>query len=109
MPVVASATRVNLVGQILTVLNLRQKFGLDSCDIQTTMRVVVVKSGEERVGLLVDQVHDVILVSAADVEPPPANVVGISGDFLSGVVKMDNQLVAIVNVDELIKNNQQVA
>ena len=50
-----------------------------------------------------------ILVSAADIEPPPANVVGISGDFLSGIVKMDNQLVAIVNVDELIKNNQQVA
>ena len=96
---------MNLRGEIATVIDLRVKFGLDSLAINDEMKVVVVKQGTENVGLLVDGVSDVVLADSHDIAVPPSNVSGVTGIFFDGIYKMEKDLVAVLNVDELLKMN----
>jgi purine-binding chemotaxis protein CheW len=72
---------VNLRGHIVTVLDLRETFGLTPQPLHNAMRIVMVNLQGEPVGLLVDGVHDVVRAEGKDIQLPPANVSGVSGRF----------------------------
>ncbi|MCK5521129.1 MAG: chemotaxis protein CheW, partial [Candidatus Marinimicrobia bacterium] len=78
---------VNLRGQIVTIIDMRTKFGMMEVEINENMRIIVVKSGSEQIGLLVDSVEDVFEANSEHIEPAPSNVKGISGTFFEGVLK----------------------
>ena len=94
---------VNLRGQIVTVIDLGQKFGVEAVEQHTDRCIVVVRFAKELIGLLVDDVQDVIWAHASDIEATPGNVSGIQGAFFSGIYKMSQGLVAIVNFEEVLK------
>jgi purine-binding chemotaxis protein CheW len=94
---------MNLRGEIATVIDLRTKFGLESLEINDEMKVVVVRQGTENIGLLVDSVSDVVMADPQKISPPPSNVSGVTGIFFDGIYTMENDLVAVLNVDELLK------
>ncbi len=94
---------INLRGEIVTVIDLREKFGLESVDINEDMQVVVVRYKEENIGLLVDSMLDVIAVRQKEISPPPANLDGTIGNYFEGVYQMKDDLVAILNLNELLK------
>lgn len=94
---------VNLRGQIVTVIDLRKTFGLEAAELHPEMRIVVVRFAEERIGLLVERVQDVMQAGHYDLEAPPGNVCGVSGAFFSGVYKMEKSLVAVVNLEEILR------
>lgn len=94
---------INLRGEIVTVIDLRKKFGLRSIEINEDMQVVVVRYKEEDIGLLVDSMLDVISVWQKEISPPPANIDGAVGNFFEGVYQMNEHLVAILNLNELLR------
>ncbi len=94
---------MNLRGEIATVIDLRTKFGLESLEINDEMKVVVVRQGTENIGLLVDSVSDVVMADSNEISPPPSNVSGVTGIFFDGIYTMEQDLVAVLNVDELLK------
>lgn len=93
---------INLRGEIATVIDLRNKFGLKPVD-KNNMEIVVVRRASENIGLLVDRVRDVIWADKKDITPPPSNIAGITGIFFEGIYKMEKELVSILNIDELLK------
>ncbi|HEY9764715.1 MAG TPA: chemotaxis protein CheW [Chroococcales cyanobacterium] len=97
---------LNLRGQIVTVLDLRVKFGLESACIGEEMRIVIVRAGNENIGLLVDAVDDVVVAAKPDMEPPPSNVGGISGAYFTAIYKTENGLVALLDIEEILKKEQ---
>ena len=70
-------------------------------------RTVVVNSGNEEIGLLVDRVADVVLTRSDQMETPPANVSGVDGRFFKGVYKLDNSLLIVLDVDAAIAVNEK--
>jgi purine-binding chemotaxis protein CheW len=94
---------INLRGQIVTIISMRKKFCLDSSDQLDKMQIVVVKMGEESVGLLVDSVDDILMAHTDAIEQPPSNLKGIKGSFFTGIYKKDDALVAILNRDEILQ------
>ena len=96
---------MNLRGRIVTVIDMRTKFGLEALDINEDMRIVVVRSGDESIGLLVDSVDDVIEADVDDVEAPPSNVKGVSSEFFEGVLKLENNLLMILDTNKIIAVN----
>nr|NJM00970.1 purine-binding chemotaxis protein CheW [Desulfobacula sp.] len=70
---------INLRGEIITVIDLHQKFGLPPDEVRDDTQVVVVWYEEELIALLVDNIYDVINAHHADISAPPSNVDGISG------------------------------
>lgn len=95
---------VNLRGQIVTVTDLRRKFGLSSRDFDKRTRVIVVRTDGEDIGLLVDSVSDIIPASIDRIEQPPPHVRDAVGKYLSGVYQMEDRLVAMLDVDRILQN-----
>ncbi|MCB9496636.1 MAG: purine-binding chemotaxis protein CheW [Fibrobacteria bacterium] len=93
---------VNLRGQIMTVIDLGERFGTGEVPIDRRTRILVVPWGEEDVGLVVDSVEDVMAARVSEIEPTPSNISGVSGKFFRGILKSENDLVAIVDVDALL-------
>ncbi|OQX20389.1 MAG: chemotaxis protein CheW [Desulfobulbaceae bacterium A2] len=94
---------LNLRGQIVTVIDLAKKLGLGETEMQPEARNIIVNSPGEHVGLLVRKISDVVPVDPDKIEPPPANMRGIQGQFFSGIYKTDKSLIAILDVDEILR------
>lgn len=93
---------INLRGEIVTVIDLRQKFGFEPLSLDEGLQIVIVRQGDENIGLLVDSVSDVVLADNADIEPPPSNLAGIAGVYFKGIYKLENGLVAILDIETLL-------
>jgi purine-binding chemotaxis protein CheW len=96
---------VNLRGEVVTVVDLREILGLEKVEITQRTRTVVVNSKGEQIGLLVDRIADVIRVLPDEIDSPPANVGGIDGRFFKGVYKLENELLVILEVDTVLSSD----
>lgn len=92
---------INLRGDILTLIDLRQCFGFQPEEITNSTRNVVIRNQEELAGLLVDSIEDIVSASADDVLPAPPHLQGQLGDFVKGVYRMQDRLISILNVEKL--------
>ena len=93
---------INLRGEIVTVVDLRVKFGFEPLAESADRQIVIVRQEGENIGLLVDTVSDVVSADERDIEPPPSNLSGVAGRFFKGIYKLEHDLVAILNIDELL-------
>jgi purine-binding chemotaxis protein CheW len=95
---------LNLRGRIVTIIDLRKKFGLESLAISHKMGIVVVSSEGEDIGLLVDVVEDVVTADSKHLKPPPSNIGEVTGRFFSHILKMKKERIALLNLDQLLKS-----
>ena len=94
---------INLRGQIVTVVDLRIKFGLPPLELAEERCIVVVRWSGENIGLLADRIQDIVVADAADILDPPANIRGVTGAFFFGIYPMEQGLVAFLRLPELLK------
>jgi len=94
---------VNLRGQIVTVVDLRRKFHMPSRAFDSRMRIIVVRTDGEDIGLLVDSVSDIVPATTSRMERPPPHVKHAIGKYISGVYKMDADLVALLDVERILE------
>jgi purine-binding chemotaxis protein CheW len=94
---------INLRGRVLPVLNLRKRLKLPEKDISQESRIVVVEASTKVIGLLVDSVSHVIKVSPEVVERAPEEVLEVDSDYITGVCKLQNGLVILIDLERLIR------
>ncbi len=94
---------LNLRGRIVTIVDLGKKLGLAPVTKGKDNRNIIVNSEDEHIGLLVDSISDVVMADEADIEPAPSNIGGIRGKYFQGVLKVEKQLIGILNIDEVLK------
>jgi len=95
---------INLRGNIVTVIDLRRKLGLESVQLQASTRNVIVKLDKEMVGLLVDAVDDIVEIDPAGIKPTPAHLAKELGDAFEGVIQLEDELVAILELTHLLND-----
>ena len=97
---------INLRGAVLPVVDLAAKFGLAPAEPSRTTCIVVVETrlaGELHVvGLIADAVSEVIDLDEASIEPPPSFGTHVRVDFLTGMGKLDNRLVLLLDIDRIL-------
>lgn len=93
---------LNLRGQIVTIIDLGKKLGLGETDSSLDLRNIIVNSAGSYVGLMVRKIGDVVKVDTSKKEPPPANMRGIQGEFFTGVYKMDDILIGILDIKKVL-------
>ena len=95
---------INLRGEVTTVIDLRNILGLEQSEVTRTSRNLIVNSGEETIGLLVDRISDILALSSAQISPPPTNIKGVHGRSFLGVHTLDSEIVVLLNVEEVLSN-----
>ena len=92
---------INLRGKIIPVLDLRKRFKLAPGKRDESNRIIVVEVGGRVVGFIVDQVHEVLRIDSGIVEPAQAMVCSIDSEFISGVGKLNDRLLILLDVNRL--------
>lgn len=94
----------NLRGNVLPVLDLRRILKLDEAEYSDATRVLVADAGNP-VGLIVDRVSKVINVDEASIEKADGVKTATDSTLLSGVIREDEKLVQLLDVEQLIKQD----
>ncbi len=100
---------INLRGEVVTVVDLRTILGLPPAEIGQQARIVVVRSEDERIGLLIDKIGDVIKTRSDEIESPPANLGGLDGRFFKGVYKLETELLVALDAEAALVLDAQTA
>jgi purine-binding chemotaxis protein CheW len=97
----------NLRGRVIPVLDLRKRFGLPATEQTRRSRIVVGELGQHTVGLVVDGVSEVLLVSAETVEPPSTLATTADSAFLRGVAKLGERLILLLDLSRILTRAEQ--
>ncbi len=95
---------LNLRGRIVTIIDLGKKLGLSEIERSKDNKNIIVRSGDEHIGLLVDSISDVVTAYKDNIEPSPSNIGGVQGKFFKGVLKTDTSLIGILDIEEVLKD-----
>jgi purine-binding chemotaxis protein CheW len=80
----------NLRGEVLPIIDLRQRFGLPAGETTKETRIVNVEMDGTKVGMVVDAVTEVLRVAEEDIEPPSPIVSTVDSAFITGIAKVDD-------------------
>lgn len=98
---------INLRGQIIAVVDLAARLGIDASQRGPATRIVVVEALEVKVGLIVDS-PEVININKEDIEASPALIGGdVESSFIKGVVKMGERLLILLDVDRVLSEEER--
>ena len=99
---------INLRGDVIPIIDLRDKFGLENQEYTDMTRVIVVDVDEKLVGMVVDAASQVVRIPADQIEPPPPIVGGLSTEYIRGVGKLDERLVILLNIDRILTQEEKI-
>jgi len=100
---------INLRGKVIPVLNLGRKFSFEHTEINDLAKIVIMDIRGVIMGIIVDSVSDVLRIPRDLVEPPPPVSSNISTKFISGIAKLDEELVILLDMDKLLDEGEHQA
>ena len=104
---------INLRGSVIPVADLRMKFGMEEVEatVETSIIVSEVQVGEDQVviGMIADAVEEVVMMEPENIEPPPRIGTNVDSRFISGIGKMNEQFIIILDVDEVFSAEEVTA
>jgi purine-binding chemotaxis protein CheW len=98
---------INLRGRVIPIVDLRKRFGLEHKEHGSATRIIVVMIGQVTVGLIVDEVSEVLRIPEDTVEPPPPIVAGIESDYIKGVGKLEDRLLILLDLNKILSREEK--
>jgi purine-binding chemotaxis protein CheW len=93
---------INLRGEIVPIVDLRKRFGLSVRPIGTDTRVIIVEVNDNMIGMIVDQVSEVLRVNVDSIFPTPEITKTIDSYFINAVAKINDRLVVLLNLERTL-------
>jgi len=101
---------INLRGKVIPVVDLRLKFGMEEHpDTEHTCIIVVqVRRIDSQVtmGIIVDEVSEVLDIKAEQLEPAPSFGASVQTDFILGMGKVGQKVVMLLDVDRVLSSDE---
>lgn len=91
----------NLRGKIISIVDIKQKLGFPASDIGNNARVLIAELNDKQVGLLVDQVDQVMRISTSDIDLQSDS--GFSQN-MKGIAKVNDRLIIILDLPKLLQD-----
>ncbi len=99
---------INLRGAVIPVVDMRKRLELTVTPTSRKTRIVIANVGGKIVGLLVDEVSEVIRVARSDIGPAPALTRGIGSEYIMGVVKRKDELLLLLDFERILSTEERV-
>lgn len=94
---------INLRGRIVTAIDLRTRLGMAPAENRATSKCVIVeRTGGEPYALLVDEIGDVIMLSASLYEPNPVTLDKGWSHLCRGLYRQEGQMLIVLDIDALL-------
>src|SRR5277367_6479232 len=93
---------INLRGKIVSVMDLRKRFGEKQATLKKRNRILVVEHGGRLAGLIVDSATEVLKIPSKDVEPSPAAFQEGGLNCVTGLGKVQGRLIVLLDMTKLL-------
>ncbi len=101
---------INLRGSVVPVINLASRFSQASANKTKKSSVIIIEITHEsqkmEIGIVVDVVNEVIDVFTDEIEPSPSFGTKIRSDFISGMAKVKDNLLVMLNIEKVLSVNE---
>jgi len=101
---------INLRGKIIPVVSLRLKFGLEEIGYTDRTCIIVVEvktlTGSIPMGVMVDEVSEVLNIRNAEIEDTPTFGTSLKTDFILGMAKTGNRVKILLDIDKVISGQE---
>jgi len=92
----------NLRGTVVPVLDLRKRFNLPSSENTPNTRIVIINADGAKVGIVVDEVTEVLKVGRNSIQPPPPMSTTIESSFINGIARINDRLVILLDLEKVL-------
>jgi len=93
---------------VIPVVDLRKRLEVPAV-IRDETRVVVIRIDDERIGVVVDDVREVLRIDATFIAPPPALVRGLAAQYINGVAQVAERTIVLLNARKLFSSTERLA
>ena len=83
------------------MIDLRARFSLAENELTQDSRIMVLNVGRRTIGIVVDSVNEVLRVSQDQISPAPPTVASLGNQYMTGLVRLEEQLLILLDVDRL--------
>ena len=97
---------VNLRENVVPAIDLRTKLNFPKKMYDSKTRIIVITKENRTLGLIVDEVHEVLRISKRVIEPPPKIISKINLDIISGLAKLEGRLIIILNIEKIFNEEE---
>ena len=100
---------INLRGEIVPVMSLRRRFGIEDDEFTNATRIIIVKPEQQAtVGFIVDSVKEVVTLEEDQIERNSISTDAEGQSYISAVGKYKDELISILNIQTVINDKEQV-
>lgn len=100
---------INLRGDIIPIVNLKKRFNIAEKQADSDTRIIINNIKGKDIGFIVDEASQVIKIDDADIEEAPEIIKGADRQYISGVGKVNDQIVILLNLEKVLNEEEQKA
>lgn len=93
---------------VVPLVDLRKRIGL-SAEYKEETRMMVLQFDEQHVGVVVDQVVEVLRVDTRTITQPPPMVRGLAAEYISGIITRPQRTIVVLNAARLLSSTERLA
>jgi len=93
---------------VVPVVDLHKRLDVPATQQEET-RVMVLELEDQRVGIVVDAVSEVVRVDARTITPPPPMVRGLAAKYITGILSQPDRTVVVLNAGKLLNSKERLA
>lgn len=97
---------ITVRGEVLPLLDLRRRFGFQPSVKKE--RIIIVQYDNEKIGLLVDEIKEIISFTTQEIIGPPSIFKGLKRKYLTGLGKKGDRIIILLNIDDLLTSEEKI-
>jgi chemotaxis signal transduction protein len=94
-------------GEVVPAVSLRARFGFERAPYDLRTRLLVVRSGERRVGLIVDSAREFLAFGDSAITPPSGSITGLSGEYVRGISTVGDRMIVVLDLDAILNATEE--
>lgn len=98
---------INYAGDILPILSLARRFNLPSNSKSDENKIIVVKQNDFKIGIVVEEVSEVVSIDINKIEDCPVIASSISRRYIKGLIKLDSKIIIFLNFGKILTDDEK--
>lgn len=97
---------ITVRGAVIPLVDMRRRFGISPS--KEKERIIIVKSTDEKIGIVVDEVFEIASFGHGEIIEPPSIFKGLKTEYLAGIGKKDLRVVVILKIESLLTAKEKI-
>lgn len=94
-------------GEVVPAVSVRARFGFERAPHDLRTRLLVVRAGERKVGLIVDSAREFLAIDDASIKAPNEAMTSLSGEYVRGIATIGDRMIVVLDLEAILSATQE--